>query len=94
MLFERDSKPQANFSIYLFTLIREILHLIQTMEPPGRFLLKNYSTYEWDVVSTNVAREKVCQVSVCLFCESPLGLAKSKKNVQLMFLGASRCCER
>jgi hypothetical protein len=43
---------------------KEILHQIQmVMEPPGRFLLYNYTSYEWDVVSDAVAREKVCQVS-------------------------------
>lgn len=34
------------------------------MDPPGRFLRKNYSTYEWEPVSDRVAREKVCQVSL------------------------------
>ena len=55
----------ADPTFYSYTNVhREILHQIQTMDPPGRFLLKNYSTYEWDVVSDSVAREKVCQVSV------------------------------
>jgi hypothetical protein len=44
---------------------KDILHQIQkTMDPPGRFLLYNYTSYEWDVVSDTVAREKVCQVSM------------------------------
>lgn len=44
---------------------KEILHQIQKiMEPPGRFLLYNYTSYEWDVVSDSVAREKVSQVSI------------------------------
>ena len=54
---------------------KEILHQIQkTMDPPGRFLLYNYTSYEWDVVSDAVAREKVCQVSIsnCAHCEKPL----------------------
>jgi hypothetical protein len=52
---------------------REILHQIQkNMEPPGRFLLYNYTTYEWEVVSDAVAREKVSQVSIsnCSHCEN------------------------
>ena len=47
-----------------FCAIREVLNQIQSMEPNGRFLLKNYKTYEWDVVKDSVAREKVCQVSI------------------------------
>ncbi|KAL3826662.1 hypothetical protein ACHAXA_009103 [Cyclostephanos tholiformis] len=40
---------------------RQIIHQIQNMNPPGRFLLYNYSTNEWEIVSDAVAREKVCQ---------------------------------
>jgi len=48
------------------SLYREVLNQIHAMEPPGRFLLKNYSTYAWDIVSPAVAREKCCQVGLFL----------------------------
>ena len=31
------------------------------MDPPGRFLYMNNSTFKWDIVASNIAREKVCQ---------------------------------
>ena len=55
----RDKLVWLTFSQPFSSL--EILRQIQRMEPPGRFLTKNYSTYEWDVVSQEKAREKVCQ---------------------------------
>lgn len=57
------------FNTFRFIPYRQILHQIQNLEPPGRFLQKNYSTYEWQEVSHAVAREKVCQVSVIKILE-------------------------
>jgi hypothetical protein len=57
----RRSTLHLTVRSYLYS--RQIMHHIQSLEPPGRFLSKNYSRCEWEVVTDAVAREKVCQVS-------------------------------
>jgi len=53
--YQRATKKQKA------VISRQILQQIQSMDPEGRFILKNYNTYEWEVVADAVAREKVCQ---------------------------------
>ena len=54
----------ASFYSGTHSCTRQILRHIRSLEPPGRFLTKNYSTYEWELVTDAVAREKICQVSL------------------------------
>lgn len=58
---ERASDYRASTKKEKAVISRQIMHHIQNLVPPGRFLSKNYSTCEWEVVTDAIAREKVCQ---------------------------------
>ena len=42
---------------------RDIMSVVHDAEPRGRFLRKNKTSNEWDILSEKAALEKICQVS-------------------------------